>query len=265
MSAWGIERGGPLGAADVNALIAFMRTWDRQAHPALDERPIRGDVNRGQETFTRECARCHGARGTGGLYLNLANPQLLATASNGFLRHAIQNGRPGTPMLALGPTLGENAVEDILATLRSWQTAAPATQLASTHPPPLPLGPVPLNPHGPEPVGFKTFPATTPADVVKAQLDRHARLAVLDARAPSDYTNEHIAGAVSVPFYDVEPYVTGLPKNSWLVCYCSCPHAESSNLAQALVAKGFSKVTVLDEGLGVWRSKKYGTTTGEKP
>ena len=99
--------------------------------------------------------------------------------------------------------------------------------------------------------------------MVKAQLDRHARLALLDARAPSDYTNEHIAGAVSVPFYDVEPYVTALPKNAWLVCYCSCPHAESSNLAQALVAKGFSKVTVLDEGLGVWRSKKYGTTTGE--
>jgi cytochrome c oxidase cbb3-type subunit 3/ubiquinol-cytochrome c reductase cytochrome c subunit len=265
MSAWGVERGGPLGASDVNALIAFMRTWDRQPHPALDERPPGGDASRGQETFARECARCHGARGTNGMYVNIGSTQLLSTASNGFLRYAIQNGRPGTAMLALGPTLGEGTVEDIVALLRSWQTKDAPTQLANTRPPPLPLGPVPLNPHGPEPSGFKTFPLTTPAEVVKAQLDRHARLALLDARAPSDYTSEHINGAVSVPFYDIDPYVTDLPKNAWLVCYCSCPHAESSNLASALVAKGFSKVTVLDEGLGFWRSKKYGTSSGERP
>jgi cytochrome c oxidase cbb3-type subunit 3/ubiquinol-cytochrome c reductase cytochrome c subunit len=243
-----------------------MRSGDRQPHPVLDERPPNGDIARGQETFTRECFRCHGSRGTNGQYVNIGNAQLLSTASNGFLRYAIQNGRPGTAMLALGPSLGERAVEDLIALMRNWQTIDTApTQLASTRPPPLPLGPVPLNPQGPEPLGFKTYPLTTPTEVVKAQLDRHARLALLDARAPSDYTSEHINGAVSVPFYDIEPYVTALPKNAWLVCYCSCPHAESSNLAQALAAKGFSKVTVLDEGLGFWRSKKYGTTTGEKP
>ena len=36
-----------------------------------------------------------------------------------------------------------------------------------------------------------------------------------------------------------------------------------SLLALALVAKGFTKVTVLDEGLGVWRAKKYGTNLGK--
>jgi len=126
MSAWGVERGGPLAASDVNALVAFMRTWDRQAHPVLDERPSLGDATRGQETFSRECARCHGPRGVGGLYVGIANPQLLGTATNGFLRHAIQNGRPGTAMLALGPTVGESAVEDIIALLRNWQTATPS-------------------------------------------------------------------------------------------------------------------------------------------
>jgi cytochrome c oxidase cbb3-type subunit 3/ubiquinol-cytochrome c reductase cytochrome c subunit len=265
MSAWGVGHGGPLGPSDVNAVIAYMRSWDRQAHRPLDESLVRGDATRGQETYTRECMRCHGTRGTGGLYVNIANPQLLATASDGFLRHAIREGRPGTAMLSLGPTLGDGAVEDLVALLRSWQIPVAPTELASARKEPLPLGPVPLNPRGPEPIGFRTHPLTTPADVVKAQLDRHARLALLDARAPSDYTNEHIAGAVSVPFYDVEPYVTALPKDTWLVCYCSCPHAESQNLANALVAKGFRKVTVLDEGIGVWRSKKYGTTTGEKP
>ena len=114
-------------------------------------------------------------------------------------------------------------------------------------------------------MGFKAQSGTTGVDVVKAQLDRHAKMALLDARAPSDYTYEHITGAVSVPFYDVEPYVAALPKNAWLVCYCSCPHAESGQLAQALVNKGFTHVTVLDEGLRVWKGKGYPTGSGTSP
>jgi rhodanese-related sulfurtransferase len=90
-------------------------------------------------------------------------------------------------------------------------------------------------------------------------------MALLDARAPSDYVHEHIAGAVSVPFYDPAPYVNDLPKDAWLVCYCACPHAESKSLAQALVSRGFTKVTVLDEGIHHWRSKGYGVRTGPKP
>jgi cytochrome c oxidase cbb3-type subunit 3/ubiquinol-cytochrome c reductase cytochrome c subunit len=90
-------------------------------------------------------------------------------------------------------------------------------------------------------------------------------MALLDARAPSDYANQHIAGAVSVPYYDPSPYLQKLPKNAWLVCYCACPHAESGELAGKLVAAGFSKVTVLDEGLGVWNGKGYSVHTGTKP
>ena len=90
-------------------------------------------------------------------------------------------------------------------------------------------------------------------------------MALLDARAPSDYIFEHITDAVSVPFYDPDPYLAQLPKDSWLVCYCSCPHAESGQLAQKLLQHGFTKVTVLDEGLRVWKAKGYPTKTGFDP
>ena len=90
-------------------------------------------------------------------------------------------------------------------------------------------------------------------------------MAILDARAPPDYTYEHIAGAVSVPFYDPDPYIDQLPRDAWLVAYCSCPHAESGQLARKLTAKGFTKVTVLDEGLGVWKNRKYPVKNGDKP
>jgi cytochrome c oxidase cbb3-type subunit 3/ubiquinol-cytochrome c reductase cytochrome c subunit len=265
MSAWSTARGGPLARGDVDALITYLRTWERGPRAALDDRPPGGDVARGRDVFARDCAGCHGAKGTGGPYVGIGGYDLLSTAGNGFLRHAIAGGRPGTPMPAFEREIELAGVDDLVALLRSWQTVGVATRPAPARPPPIPLGPVPLNPHGPEPDGFRAQPAATPADVVKAQLDRGARFALLDARAPSDYLGEHIAGAVSVPFYDPDPYVAALPHNAWLVCYCSCPHAESGQLAQKLASKGFDKVTVLDEGLGVWKVRKYPTRGGLDP
>jgi cytochrome c oxidase cbb3-type subunit 3/ubiquinol-cytochrome c reductase cytochrome c subunit len=68
-----------------------------------------------------------------------------------------------------------------------------------------------------------------------------------------------------VPFYDPDPYFAQLPKDAWLVCYCSCPSAESGQLAQKLLKAGFTKVTVLEEGLRVWKAKKYPTNSGFEP
>jgi cytochrome c oxidase cbb3-type subunit 3 len=266
MSAWAVERGGPLSKSDVDALIAFVRSWDHGPRLALDEHPLSGDAKNGEATYTRSCAGCHGPRGVYGPNTQLGDPDLLATASNGFLRHAIRKGRTGTPMPSFEKSLGTARIEEVVAALRSFKDPArPAELQAPATPPPIPLGPVPLNPKGPEPAGFKLHPGVTSLEVVKTELDRHARFALLDARAPSDYANEHIAGAVSVPFYDPKPYLEKLPKNVWLVCYCACPHAESGRLAEQLVANGFKKVTVLDEGLGVWKSKKYPTHTGRSP
>lgn len=267
MSAWSKERGGPLSRADVESIVAFLHTWDTLPRVTLDERPTFGDAKRGGEVFTRECVRCHGVRGTGGPNVHVGDTELLQSTTNGFLRYAIEHGRPGTAMPAFDLALGDKGTDDVITALRDWQRYGalgdPRPQPAK--PPPLPLGPVPLNPRGPEPVGFKPFPGATPADAIKTQLDRNAKMALLDARAPGDYMNEHIAGAVSVPFYDPDPYVADLPRDAWIVAYCACPHAESGMLAQKLVGKGFTKVTVLDEGLGVWRSRGYPTHKGEKP
>jgi cytochrome c oxidase cbb3-type subunit 3 len=265
MSAWGTSHGGPLTPSDVGDVVSFIRVWEHWPKPQLDESVLSGSAARGEGIYKKECAGCHGARGTGGPNVSIGNAGFLADASNGFLRYAIREGRKGTAMPAFGDKLQHQDVEDVVAFLRSLEPPPPPRPADLPRPDPIPLGPVPLNPKGPEPVGFKATPETTPADVIHAQLERHARMAILDARAPSDYMSDHIEGAVSVPFYDPDPYVAQLPKNAWLVCYCSCPHAESGQLAQKLAAKGFTKVTVLDEGLGVWRAKGYATKTGREP
>ena len=88
-------------------------------------------------------------------------------------------------------------------------------------------------------------------------------MAILDARAPSDYLREHIKGSASVPYYDPSAYFDKLPKGTWLVAYCACPHAESQTLAQKLLDHGFTKVTVLDEGIGAWKTKGHAVAGSE--
>lgn len=299
MSAWAKDRGGPLDAADVGDVIAFVRTWQRGPRAMLDERPLAGDAKRGLAMWSAQCVTCHGLTGSGGPYTRLASPELLGSATDGYLRYALRNGRAGTPMPAF-QHLGPQGIDDLVALLRAWGAspdvahpalaAGPARgfsgpeqaargfagpqqaaggfsgpEQAAVYPTPLTLGKVLAHPNGPEPAAFNTYPGTVGADRVKAELDRGARFGMLDARAPSDYANEHIAGAVSVPFYDPEPYVAKLPKDAWLVCYCACPHAESGQLASKLQQKGLTKVTVLEEGIGVWKRRGYPVRKGAEP
>jgi cytochrome c oxidase cbb3-type subunit 3/ubiquinol-cytochrome c reductase cytochrome c subunit len=264
MSAWSARRGGPLTPADMAALIAFMRTWERGPRAKLDERPASGDAARGAEHYEARCLSCHGDKKDAGPYNRLGAPDFLAAAGNGFLRRAIYEGREGTPMPGFAEALGDKGVEDVIALLRRWQAETPASPQPAAQGP-IPLGTATINSKGPEPEGFKAFPAMVSVDAAKAQLDRGAKMAFLDARAPDDYAREHIAGAVSVPFYDPSPYLASLPKDAWLICYCACPHAESGQLARKLLAAGFKTATVLDEGLLVWKQRGYPTRAGRAP
>jgi cytochrome c oxidase cbb3-type subunit III len=265
MSAWSKDRGGPLAPADIDAIVALMRSWNHAPRVKLDEHPLSGNPTRGKEIYAQECASCHGERGVDGRHIHIASPLFLRSASNGFLRYAIAKGRSGTSMPGFADSLGPDRIEDLVAWVRAMGVSGGIAEYPPVQPPPIPLGRVPMNPKGRAPVGFSRYPEMTPADTVKSQLDAKARFALLDARAPSDYIAEHIAEAVSVPFYDPAPYVGKLPKDTWLVCYCACPHAESGELARKLMEAGFSKVTVLDEGLRVWKERKYPTRTGDKP
>jgi cytochrome c oxidase cbb3-type subunit 3/ubiquinol-cytochrome c reductase cytochrome c subunit len=261
MSAWLQDRGGPLSEADIHALIARLRVWQKQPSVTLDERPVQGDADHGKQLFNQHCAQCHGPK-TG--YVRILARQFLSTATDGYLRHAIRVGRSPTPMLAYDKVLGDQGIEDVIAYMRTFPST-PELPAPDAPAPPLPLGKIPLNPSGPEPQQFQAFPAFTSVEVVHKAYARKARIGILDARAPTDYADKHIAGAVSVPFYDPSPYLQQLPKNAWLVAYCGCPHAESGALAAKLMDAGFKKVTVLDEGLLVWSDRGYPTRSGTEP
>jgi cytochrome c oxidase cbb3-type subunit 3/ubiquinol-cytochrome c reductase cytochrome c subunit len=262
MSAWSRRHGGPLEDAEIEALIALLRSWQKGPMRVLDESPLPRDFKqareRGRALYDQHCARCHGKTGVEGPNARVGDRAFHSRATTGFLRHAILVGRAPTPMRGYAEQLGAAAVDDVITHLRMLSLEHPPPQpRAEPKQHPLPLAKLPSNPRGKPPRGFKKHPQVTPLDVIARELKRGRRMALLDARAPSDYLREHIAGAASVPYYDPSPYFDDLPKDTWLVAYCACPHAESKTLAQKLIEAGFEQVTVLDEGIGAWKAKGH--------
>ncbi|MBX3192132.1 MAG: c-type cytochrome [Labilithrix sp.] len=263
MSAWSVARGGPLSYDDASAIVAYVRTWQKGK---LDEseRAIGSSASsdRGQKLYAARCASCHGAKGSGGKHNALSNAELLASASDTFLARTIERGRKGTPMPAFGETLSKDQIDDLVALLRIWQKI----------PDPIPALPpkagalvnVVVNPRGPEP-GFDAKASFIPVDTVKQALDRKAAMVIIDARPPADYARMHIAGAISVPFYEVDAYAKQIPKDRYILTYCACPHAESGRVQAALRALGYPRVAVIDEGLYPWRDRGYPVRGGAKP
>ncbi len=261
MSAWGKRYGGPLDGPDVEKLIKFIRGW--QTTPSVQLPPSGvGNAQPGGDLFRKRCASCHGPAGEGKKAPSLSNPIFQSTASNAFIRYAIEKGRSGTPMPSFVRALSQREIDDIIAyirTLRRQGERRPAPK-----PPPLPEGPIVINPKGPPPKFELRDDFYVPAAQLKAALDAGARLIIADARAQSDYLEAHIPGAISLPFFAVETLAPKLPKDgTWIIAYCACPHAASGRVARALQERGFPHVAVLDEGIMVWKQLGYPTAQGQ--
>lgn len=267
MSAFGAAHGGPLASADSERIIAYLRSLDSGSLLDVHERRIEGDPERGAVVFRERCATCHGASGEGKTALSLNNPTFLATASNGFIRYAIEQGRPGTPMPAFGSVLSSNEIDDVTLAIRRWERApAPPASGASGALPSLER--IVQNPNGPRPTFTLREGRFVPADEVAEALRAGARMVLLDARPISDWHRGHIPGAHPTPFHDdVSELAKALPRDgTWIVAYCACPHAASGKVVDALRELGFANTAVLDEGILVWEQRGHPmAATAAKP
>ena len=120
MSAYGTDTGGHLGDTDARDIVAYLRTWQEGESIPVDF-AVEGDAGRGAGEYAMRCAVCHGDAGQGATACSLDNPVFLRTASDGFLRVAIDGGRPGTAMAAYGDELSDTELDDIVAHLRSLE------------------------------------------------------------------------------------------------------------------------------------------------
>ncbi len=72
------------------------------------------------------CASCHGPEGEGnvGLAPRLNSQAWLSSVSNEFIRNTIKEGRAGSNMVPWYRGLGDEALDGLVAFIRSWQTDA---------------------------------------------------------------------------------------------------------------------------------------------
>jgi len=268
MAGYAADIGGPLDADGIDALVAWLRSHGGR-RAGIDARPARGDPAAGEAAYTAHCASCHGSRGQRGAAVHLYNSQLLADADDGYLRHAIVSGRPGTRMIGWGEVLFPGDADAIIAHLRS--AALPPTPARAWRPEgavaeneqqllpvtPTPTTPVVLNPDGKAPTFTLGEGRFARVDAVAAALAQGRRLIILDARAPSDYQLIHIDGAIVTPYYDKRALDVVPNDGTWVVAYCACPHHLSGEVVDELRRRGYPHTAVLDEGIFVWNARGH--------
>jgi rhodanese-related sulfurtransferase len=183
---------------------------------------------------------------------------------------------PDAPAAPAGKPLAPRAALPVHAA-KPLKSAKPApVEPAPAKPVPLPASepralqpaarkqPKPVAASNPTPKKAEALFTTLPD--AKALFDRKSAIFV-DARHAEDYSVEHIPGAVSLFAEDLdaryEAVFHGIPKDRTIVTYCSDPQCEmAAKLADALVARGHTKVFILLEGLPGWKNAGYPTISG---
>lgn len=145
-----------LSDAQVDALVAYIRSWGDQPGMQFDPAPIAGDLERGKRLYRENCSRCHADDGSGegagtGVTLSrqrqfmimppaINNPGFLQAAPDAMIRHTIVHGRRGpdgkSVMPAFDGDLTASEVNDVVAYVRSFeeQPPSPAEQAAEEAP-----------------------------------------------------------------------------------------------------------------------------------
>lgn len=261
MSPWGVANEGPLDDLQVNHIVAYIRSWQTAENPSLDIHDVQADgaAMRGQAAYNAFCSSCHGDVGQGVSAMSLNNPWFHASVSDGFIRHAIEEGRPGTPMPGYAGQVSPQTIDDLVILIRSW--ARPVNSV-----PPerfeVDLTRAIIN-EGFVAADFELRDGRfAPAADVKAAMDGGEAFILVDARPRADYLMSHIEDALSIPFYQIETFVDQLPRDVFIITYCGCPHAVSGQAADALLSAGFLKVAVLDEGFYFWEEQGWPLASG---
>ena len=113
----------------IESIVAYMRSLNPVPPAKLDESSLKGSDFHGKAVWDSICAACHGNSGAG--YMETANgtgigrKAFLDTASNGYLRYIINNGKDQTMMRGFAKknvtavaNLSDQEIEDVIVYLR---------------------------------------------------------------------------------------------------------------------------------------------------
>jgi mono/diheme cytochrome c family protein len=157
MPAWSEENGGPLTVPEIDALVAYILSWETgeprliptvqsSPRPVISPVPeVEGDPNHGAVLYDQNCAVCHGQNLEGRVGATLAKdwPSIRPDLQ---IKTIITNGVQGSPMPAWsqenGGPLSETEINDLVAFVVSQADEGPDT-VEDVQPTPAFLGQTP--------------------------------------------------------------------------------------------------------------------------
>ncbi len=126
----------------IEAIATYVRSWQLRDYAGIDQNRVAGSVSRGKLFFDGMCSGCHGRDGLGGPHVGgghvtnamagyagpaLNNQGFLKSATDGYIKATMMQGRVGTPMGAYLKgkqgmvELTEEEINDIVAYIRTWE------------------------------------------------------------------------------------------------------------------------------------------------
>jgi len=126
MSPFGASNSGPLTADQIDAVVAFIRSWE--ANPPV-ELPVTPNPNTsagpqsdlsGAQIFAEVCSNCHGLQGEGAIGPALNTQEFQSRYDDQSLFEAINSGHEATAMIAWGDLLTSAQIQQLTQYIRSF-------------------------------------------------------------------------------------------------------------------------------------------------
>ncbi len=123
MSPFGSSSGGPLEDDQVDAIVAYIRSW--QANPPVELPPeVRTSSQEialaGSDIYNDLCSQCHGPQGQGGIGPSLAAQQFQTENNDQDIFDTINLGHDATAMIAWGEVLSSQQIQGLVEHIRTF-------------------------------------------------------------------------------------------------------------------------------------------------
>ncbi len=119
MSPFSTAFGGPLEDDQVDAIVAYIRSWE--ANPPVELPPDVAVARVSMNTsaiYISLCAQCHGARGEGGVGPSLRSSAFQTGKTDQDIYNIIDKGHSATAMIAWGEILDPGQIEQLVGYMR---------------------------------------------------------------------------------------------------------------------------------------------------
>jgi mono/diheme cytochrome c family protein len=127
MSPFGTSFGGPLDDDEIDAIVAFLRSWEANPPVEIPPEVVRlPGASSGSEVFMEVCSQCHGPEGDGGIGPVLNNTEFQNTFTDGELFETISLGHEASAMVPWGEILTSVQIQQLVTFIRTLDTSSVA-------------------------------------------------------------------------------------------------------------------------------------------